>query len=219
MDIEAIKLNLENVEKEIKDIQNKIRSKKKANKGEIIKVNAEINELKDKIINKKALLLKIGFLGGATLLSSIISIIVGGFTSNVALGLFFGFGACAVSSAVAGYFAYKNKLKLEKKILFEENKVAVLSAESFENENLNYLLKKKENYIAMLNAFEIKNDKEKIKISDEKSKMILNAIKQNFDSAKFVDGNEYDASNEALINYQKKLAEKTKKQDEKDLNK
>lgn len=219
MDIEAVKHNLENVEKEIKDIQNKIRSKKKANKSEIIKINAEMNDLKDKIINKKASLLKIGFVGGASLLCSIISIIVGGFSSALALGLFLGFGACAVSSAVAGYFAYKNKLKLEKKILFDENKVAVLSAENFENGNLSYLLKKKQNFIAMIDAFENNNNENKIKVNDDKSKIILKAIKQNFDSAKFVDGNEYDASNEALINYQKKLAEKTKKQDEKDLNK
>lgn len=219
MDIEAIKLNLENVEKEIKDIQNNIRSKKKANKNEIIKINAEMNELKDKIINKKASLLKIGFVGGVSLLGSIISLIVGGFASTVALGLFLGFGACAVSSAVAGYFTYKNKLKLEKKILFDENKVAVLSAESFENGNLSYLLQQKENFIAMLKSFENKKDEDKIKINGDKSKIILNAIKQNFDSAKFVDGNEYDATNEALINYQKKLAEKTKKQAEEDLNK
>jgi len=219
MDKQAVRDNLNNVEKEIKDIQNDIRSKKKANKGEIIKTNAEINELKDKIINKKASLLKIGFVGGASLLGAIISLIVGGFASAVSLGFFVGFGVLTVSSAVAGYFAYKNKLKLEKKILSDENKVAILSCESFENQKLNYLLKQKENYIATLEAFAQKGDKFKNKGSGDKSKTILSAIKRNFDSAKFVDGNEYDATNEALLNYQKNLAAKTKKQTEEDLNK
>ena len=212
MNKQVVKDNLDNIEKEIKDIQNKIRSMKKANKSEIIKVNAEINELKDEIINKKVSLLKIGFVGGSSLFGAIISLIAGGFASAISLGFFIGFGALTVSSAVAGYFAYKNKLKLEKKILSNENKKTILSCENFENQNLSYLLQQKEKYIAMLETFDKKEDK--TKTNEDRSIEILKAIKKNSDTSKFVDGNEYDASNETLINYQKKLSEKTKNQDD-----
>ena len=70
----------------------------------------------------------------------------------------------------------------------------------------------KENYITIIDALSKVDKRKKQEKEISKSIEILDAVKTGVNTNRYVDGNEYDASNETLLNYQKSLIKKDKEE-------
>lgn len=211
---DAIKL-LEQTNEKINDIEEKIRAEKKANKVAKIKALENEEKLQEKILNKKESFFKLCFFGITSCLASIISLMVGSISNPLNLGFFVGFGTIAALNGIGAYHCAKKKVKLEREVLLLKSKISILSANSFENLELNELIKQKENYITIIDALSKDDKRKKQEKEISKSIEILDAVKTGVNTNRYVDGNEYDASNETLLNYQKSLIKKDKEESSK----
>ena len=202
---EVIK-KIEQLDKQIYCLEKEIRIQKKQNKIQKFEALEEARGLKEKILSKKSSAFKIALISGICLIVSAFSLIIGGVASAVAVGLCAGFGALSAGGAALAGALLKNKLKYERKLIIVEDKIAVLTNESFDNLGLEELQDEKEKYLLILDYINQEIEKKQSKKKSDKSIDILKAVQLGANTNRFDDGNEYDASTEAVLNYQKKLA-------------
>lgn len=208
-----VKNLLKETENKIKVLQGKLRQDKKDNKIKKINTLEKLSEIKQDLLAKKGNIFKFFFVGGASLLASIFSLFLGGIKNPISLGFLIGCLSLTVISGVGAYFSIQKKMKLEKNVLLLESKLSVLNAENFDSLELDELKKQRENYYTILEALNKDSKNVKGKSKDSKSINVLKAVKIGADTNRFVD-DEFDASQETLINYQKTLQNKEKNNNE-----
>lgn len=205
---------LESTQQLLEEAKRKLRLQMKIDKAERIRLNEKIGKAKNQILSKNENLFQSSILTGGALIISLLSAVLAGSTSLLALLISVGFGCMAITTGIIGACTYKSKLKAQKQLLGLEKDLQELSLKSEELDNIEQELSglyNERKYI-LEKLIEIEKDE----AIQKKDIEILKAIKKSEKSSKYV-GEEYDASNESLLNYQKSLHKKQKK-DKKDKN-
>lgn len=200
---------IDKLDKQIYELEKEMRTQKKQNKIQKFEANEQARKIKEEIINKRSNIFKLSFVSGVFGLGAVLSLVLGGITSAVAIGLTAGFGVLAMSGVVLTSFVVKNKLKLERKLIIVEDKIAFLNNVDYEKPELEKLQDEKEKYMLVLDAINEESEKKQLKNKTDKSINVLKAVQLAANTKKYDDGTEYDASAETVLNYQKALAKKS----------
>lgn len=199
-----LKQQLEQTINEIEHANAELRAQHKLNKAKKIRINDKLTSSKDRLIGQHENIFQSAFLGGSALLASVLSAVFGGATL-AGLLISVGFGCLGLGCGAIMLVAYKKKVKIEKEILNLENELNSLPENSEEIENLEQRIKilsgKQANLINKLEKLEEKANRSKQKID------ILKAVEESNNTNRYV-SDEFDASEETLLNYQKSLQKK-----------